>query len=283
MKSSVIIGISGRDSVSASVRAMAKKIEENNAAALVICEHNGRQPEEDFRCIDGLVVMGNDSDINPRKYIHRYPEGHPNRRVHPATQCESRCPHSTARADYEEAMLSMALTARMPILGICGGMQRLNVLCGGTLHQHLPDIVGHNKLAQQEHGIDPATAVVPILIEGGTALAGIAADIPMPFTTSHCSARPKVIMENSMHHQVIDMVAPDLKACALSDAIPLPGGAARFIVEAVEAHPQGVYKDQFILGVQWHPEFSASPIGVRIARHLIRQAAAFAAAKACDG
>jgi gamma-glutamyl-gamma-aminobutyrate hydrolase PuuD len=70
------------------------------------------------------------------------------------------------------------------------------VLCGGTLHQHIPDLVGCDKHMQHKQGIAPHIPVVPILIKDGTTLAHIAQGIKMPFISGNSSGSPKVIMEN---------------------------------------------------------------------------------------
>ncbi len=124
----------------------------------------------------------------------------------------------------------MALTRRaveldMPVLGICRGMQLLNVAFGGTLLQHLPDEFGH-----EEHRRTPgsfADSDHDVHIESGS-LAAAAAGEQLHGTKSH-------------HHQGVDVIGDGLTVTGLSALDDLP--------EAIEAPDRG-----FVLGVQWHPE-----------------------------
>jgi putative glutamine amidotransferase len=274
--SSCVIGISGCNAESDSVKAMMEKIQAASAIPLPLVDHEERSIEKDIDAIDALVVMGSDLDIDPTLYIERYPEGDSRRIVHEMTKNEMHCPKGSARAVYEEAMIQKALERGMPLLGICGGMQRINVLCGGTLHQHVPDLVGHDKLLQRVQGIPPHIPTLAVVIQNDTRLSMIARDIHMAFVSSDAKNMPKVIMENSLRHQSIDIVGQGLKICSLSDAIRKPDGTSTYLIEAIEADPTGPYGQQFLIGVQWHPEFGASPLGPKIVEHLVEAARAFA-------
>ncbi len=219
--------------------------------------------------LDALVVLGNDFDIDPKRYIQRYAEGSAKACIHPHTKNEMHYFRSKARARYEDIVVRQALACGMPLLGICGGMHRINVICGGTLHQHIADLVGCDKHMQHKKGIAPHIPVMPIILLGDTTLAHIGCHIKMPFATGHCPKQHKVIMENSMHHQSVDHIAPPLRVCAVTDAVRNPDGTARYLAEAFEAAPDGPYAKQWILGVQWHPEFGASSLGQKIVRHMI--------------
>ena len=80
--------------------------------------------------LDGLVITGG-KDVDPARY---------GQAPHPKTD-EPR--HD--RDEWEFALLAGALKRGLPVLGICRGAQVLNVALGGTLHQHLPDVVGHSR------------------------------------------------------------------------------------------------------------------------------------------
>ncbi|SDI32851.1 putative glutamine amidotransferase [Actinokineospora alba] len=155
--------------------------------------------------VDGLVLTGG-ADVDPARY--------------------GASPHGTTvsrpgRDAFEFALLDAAMAAGVPVLGVCRGMQVLNVALGGTLTQHLPEVTG-----TADH--QPATATFGKcevrLAEGSRAAAILGAH-----TTAHC-----------YHHQAIATLGPELRAA---------GWAEDGTVEAVERPG-----DQFVLGVQWHPE-----------------------------
>lgn len=272
------IGVSGLSATTKSVRALMRQIRAEHAAALFLSSRTvnlAATVMRDLAHIDALVVMGNDLDIDPKCYVHRYAENDPRRRVHPETKSELSTAKGKRRARYEEAMIAEALKRGMPVLGICGGMQRLNVLTGGTLHQHIPDLVGCDKHMQKNQGIALHIPVVPIIIKEHTQLAHIAGGIKMPFATSHSTHAPKVIMENSLHHQSIDRIGTGLSVCAVTDTVRMQDGTFGYLAEAVETDPDGCYAGQFILGVQWHPEFGASSLGEHIVKRLVAETARY--------
>ncbi|AKN17607.1 gamma-glutamyl-gamma-aminobutyrate hydrolase family protein [Mycobacterium haemophilum] len=156
--------------------------------------------------LDGLVITGG-YDVDPAAY---------GQRPHPSTD-EPRA----ARDSWEFALLGAALQRGLPVLGICRGAQLLNIALGGTLHQHLPDVIGHSG-----HGAGNAVfnrllvRTVP-----GTRLAAVLGE----------SAEARCY-----HHQSIDK---------LGDGLVVSGWDADGVIEAVE-----LPGDAFVLGVQWHPE-----------------------------
>ncbi|MEE4023236.1 gamma-glutamyl-gamma-aminobutyrate hydrolase family protein [Gordonia sp. PKS22-38] len=156
--------------------------------------------------LDALVLTGG-VDVDPATY-----RADP----HPETD-----PPRPDRDEWEFALLHAALERRLPILGICRGIQVLNVALGGTLHQHLPDVLGHSR-----HRMGAAVfTATEIAITPGTRLASLLGDRHQ----AQCH-----------HHQGIDRVA---------DRLMVSGQDADGLVEAVEA-PGG----DFVVGVQWHPE-----------------------------
>lgn len=123
------------------------------------------------------------------------------------------------RDRYELDLAAAALQGGVPLLGVCRGMQVLNVALGGTVVQHVPDTPGRGEHAG---GVSHALRVAP-----GTLLAALVRD---------GETEPVV---NSFHHQAVGRVPDALRVAATS-----PDG----LVEAVEG------RHGFCLGVQWHPE-----------------------------
>lgn len=129
------------------------------------------------------------------------------------------------RLDTFELALARAADARgMPILAICRGMQVLNVARGGTLHQHLPDIVD-SRIRHRQH--EPGTTVTHwVRVERSSRVSRILG-----------RGRTKV---NSFHHQAVD---------SLGLGLSITGRAVDGTVESLEATDR-----DFVVGVQWHAE-----------------------------
>lgn len=156
--------------------------------------------------IDALVVTGG-SDVDPASY---------GAEAHPETDAPQ-----PRRDAWETALLHAALGADRPILAICRGAQVLNVALGGTLHQHVPDVIGH-PTHRTALGTFTATDVTT---EPGSRISAIVGD-RLP---GQCH-----------HHQSID---------ALGTGLVVSARDATGVIEAVELPQVG-----FCLGVQWHPE-----------------------------
>ena len=171
----------------------------------VLLPPQGEEAAEVVRRLDGLVITGG-SDVDPARYGHA---------AHPRTQ--------QARPDrdaWELALLDRAAALGVPTLGICRGLQVMAVHAGGTLEQHLPDVVGHD-----EHS------------PGGDAFGWVSVT-----TEPGSQVRTLVGAElqvNCHHHQAV-VRHPGLVPTA---------HAADGTLEALE-HPDR----PFWLGVQWHPE-----------------------------
>lgn len=163
--------------------------------------------------LDGLVLSGG-PDVEPVHYGQRAGEH---------TQ-----PPNRDRDESERQLLTDALDDGLPVLGVCRGMQLLNVLRGGTLHQHLPDVVG-SAVHAPEHGV---YARHPVSVENGSKLADVL-------------GRTEVDEVPTYHHQGIDRVGSGLRPVAWA-----PDGT----VEALEDRDL-----PFCLAVQWHPEVGDDP------------------------
>jgi len=174
-------------------------------------------PDEVLELLDGLILAGG-ADIDPGTYGSE---------AHPATK--GTVPERAADA----LELAHAAPERdLPVLGICRGMQLLNVATGGTLHQHVPDHVGHTDHRRALGTFDGADHSVRL---AAGSLARRAAGEELHGTKSH-------------HHQAIDCLGSGLVVTGWATLDELP--------EAIEAPDR-----RFALGVQWHPEADAgSPL-----------------------
>jgi putative glutamine amidotransferase len=203
------------------------------ALGLVPDEHSVHEPGEVLELIDGLMLAGG-ADIDPSSYDEP---------AHPET-------HGTVpeRDAFEIALARAAIEADMPVLGICRGMQLINVALGGTLVQHLPDLVGHSDHRRVVGSFDGAEHDV-MLIEGSLAAR---------------AARELAHVTKSHHHQGVERLGEGLVVSGISDLDELP--------EAIEVPDR-----RFVLGVQWHPEADPeSPVVSALVQAAIDDRAALA-------
>src|SRR3954447_5937820 len=147
--------------------------------------------------------------------------------LHPATY--GRVPHAElgphverTADEYELAMHRAARERGLPLLGICRGLQSLNVARGGTLHQHLPDLSGLDHRPEQP----PHTAAHEVTVAAGSLL--------------HRLTGRRRLAVNSIHHQAIDDIGEGLAVVATA-----PDGTIEAIQDPVA---------RFCLAVQWHAE-----------------------------
>ena len=184
----------------------------------VVIEVNATSSEiaQAVKSCDGVLLPGSPADVDPEKY---------GAARHPDT-----APSDPFRDNTDELLLQDAYNMRKPVFGICYGLQSLNVWRTGTLDQQLPQGVNHKagKTVAQAHRvqIDPESKLATILRDAGALPDGN--ELVMPV--------------NSSHHQAAEMLGDGLRLAAWC-----PEDGVR---EAVEGTPP----DQFVLGVQWHPE-----------------------------
>ncbi len=176
--------------------------------------------EEAVGRLDGLLLPGG-GDLDPALYAAA---------AHPETG------RLNPRRDAAEVALARAaIRAKLPVLGICRGLQVMNIVLGGTLHQHLPDLTGH-KGHEPERGVFGAQR---IRVEPGSQLAKIISG-----EGGHGGGEGGVNGDGRTvpchHHQAIDRIGTGLTVTAWAEDD---------VIEAVELadHP-------FAVAVQWHAE-----------------------------
>lgn len=180
-----------------------------------------------LRGIDGLILTGG-KDVDAALYGEL---------AHP----ENDAPRPDRDA-WELALVRAAIKLDVPVLGICRGLQVLNVALGGTLVQHLPDVIGSTRYSAGNATFTDN----PVLTVPGTRIAGMLGD---------------GLSVKSYHHQAINHLAPGLTVSARGDD---------GIIQAVD-----IEGTTFGVAVQWHPE--ESPDDLRLFAALIDAATAAAA------
>lgn len=269
-----VVGISGANSSSKSVIAMVAQVRAAGGIPLLLANHDKRNAKEDIAQIDSLIVLGNDADVSPELYRDVYQDGDPRKTIHAQTRDENATHEGAARAAYESQLLVEAMAQRVPTLAICGAMQRLNVLTGGGILQHVPDLVGNENHEQSKADIPGFCPVIPIDIEKESNLGKIAGEI----TSIYAASTPPpcetaLVNENSFHHQAVDgeMLNKNFRIVAQSDHYKKPDGGEARLVEAFEPAPDGKLKDWKMLSVQWHPEFGASPLAPKLIANVVEK------------
>ncbi len=182
---------------------------------LLLPEDLPPDPDDVLAAVDGLLLTGGE-DLDPSSYGEA---------PHPDLQ-----PPDPARDRTEVLLARRAVELGLPLLAICRGCQLLNVALGGTLVQHLPD-----RTAQPHQCPERRYEVVhEVQIEAGSALEAIVGST--------------LLGVNSMHHQAVADVAPDLRPTAR---------AADGTIEGLEParSPLGdPFAEPMVVAVQWHPE-----------------------------
>ena len=193
--------------------------------------------EEALGRLDGLLLSGG-GDIDPARYG--------------AEAAPQTSTISESRDTAEFALVEAAMARQLPVLGICRGLQVINVARGGTLHQHLPDVVGHDGHSPVPGAFGAHAVRVGPGSRLGQILGAEAADVELT-TPTH-------------HHQAVDKLGSGLTATAWTQ-----DGT----IEAFE--PEDTGSGPFLVAVQWHPEAGDDP---RLFRALVAAARDHAAAPA---
>lgn len=200
------------------------------AGGLPLVATYGAPVEKLLDLAEGVVITGGAFDIPPSAYGDELRPG-----------CG---PLKEERTRFEWALLQGALERGLPVLGVCGGMQLLNVVLGGTLVQDIPtEVAGALSHEQKTPKDEPSHE---IRIEEGSVLA-------------RAVGRAGEARVNSTHHQAVARLGRGLVVSATA-----PDG----VIEAIEA------STGFVLGVQWHPErlLDSEPWNLAIYEALVRAA-----------
>ena len=175
-------------------------------------------PEPDYsHCIDGLLLTGSPSNVRPLEYGGK-----------PSAEGTK---HDAARDNTMIPLIRACLQKKIPVLGLCLGIQELNVACGGTLHQRIFDLENRFDHRMRRDVDDHTKRYRPahnITISDGGLLNKITGE--------------EEVNVNSLHAQGIDKIGNGL----VIEAVASDG-----IIEALSLKS----RDQFALGVQWHPEW----------------------------
>lgn len=177
----------------------------------ILFSHELSLIDDYINMIDGLLIPGGDFDIDPSFYGEEI--------------ASDTVTMKKSRADFEREFIEKAFKKEIPILGICAGMQLMNVYFGGSLIQHIPDEIESFLEHEQKVLHDIATHEIDIV--GGSILNKITGSTKMEV--------------NSSHHQAVKDLGKGLEVSATA-----PDG----VIEAIELRGH-----KFCVGVEWHPEY----------------------------
>ena len=175
--------------------------------------------------IDGLVLTGGNFDVPPHLFGEKTP--HETVKTKPS------------RTVFEYDLIKEMLNRDKPVLGICGGMQLINVALGGTLIQHIPDEVEDCVPHEQKNPRTQHGHYISIVEK----------------TLLHKIVQETTASVNTAHHQAVKKIAPGLVVNAWAED---------GVIEGIESQ-----KHSYCLGVQWHPEYHVGIADPLIFTHFI--------------
>lgn len=220
MSEKPIIGITMRHEIETERFYLGRDYSEVLAVCGALPVHLSLIPEREYifeilQKLDGILLPGSDSDVDPLRY---------------GQEPQKDLKHVVPLKDQTDLLvLEAAEKCRLPLLGICYGLQVLNVHRGGTLWQDIP--ANFSDCVKHEQGHHRRRLSHSVQIEKNSKV----------FAASGVEQK----LVNSFHHQAINKIGSNLKAVAW---------AQDGVIEAIEDTRQ----NQYVLGVQWHPELSWS-------------------------
>ena len=184
---------------------------EKVGATTILLPNNPAKVETYLNFLDGLLVTGGDFDVDPQIYgeVKQSPKVNIKKN----------------RTDFELKITKLAIQRNLPILGICGGQQLLNVASGGTLIQHIPDKIKSKINHEQENPRNEGSHEITIFKE----------------SKLFQITKKNRMYVNSAHHQAVEKLGKGMTINAVAED---------GIIEGIE-NPDL----DFCIGVQWHPEF----------------------------
>lgn len=189
-------------------------------------EQTADQVRSAIELCDGVLLPGSNADVDPARFH--------------AARSRRTAAADPPRDAVDDLLLEHAYAMKKPVLGICYGLQSLNVYRGGSLVQHIPDFLPEKTRGRINHEAGKSIAVAhSVGIVRDSRLAQVVGTGP-----AASPSQPLVIPVNSSHHQSVDGIGEGLRVVA---RCPDDG-----IIEALE----GTSPDHFLFAVQWHPERS---------------------------
>ena len=194
----------------------------------VFLPHNLNMIEKFIEVIDGIIITGGDFDIDPEIYGEKV--------------LSNKVSTKVDRTKFEFEITKKALNIGLPVLGICGGQQLLNVVLGGTLIEHIPDEIKGLINHEQTNPRNEPSHTIKIIKN----------------TKLYEITKAENMFVNSAHHQAVKTLGQNLIVnCSTEDGV----------IEGIENHDA-----EFCIGVQWHPEFLITKSDVAIIEDFVKNA-----------
>jgi|TARA_B100001750_G_scaffold245913_1_gene266743 putative glutamine amidotransferase len=198
----------------------------DSGGAPILLPHETKLSDLYIKKIDGLLITGGNFDIDPRLYGEK-------KRFSQVTPKEG-------RTNFEIEITRKAIRKNIPILGICGGQQLLNVAFGGSLIQHIPKEIKSPLKHEQTNPRTEAGHRIKVFKD----------------TLLYKIVKKPSMNVNSAHHQAVKNPGRNLSINAIAED---------GLIEGIENNNK-----KFCLGIQWHPEYSIDSGDKKIFQAFVR-------------